>query len=128
MAHQSTFNCVHETCQQACDNDLPFGGKSVIILGDFRQTCPVVRGGSRSETIEASIKSSSLWSRFTHAQLTVPIRHASDLAYADFVDAVGNGAGPLIDVSYFNTVQNAHDLLDFTFPPDILSNPAACVN
>jgi hypothetical protein len=128
MAHQSTFNCIHETCQESCHNEHPFGGKSLILTGDFCQTCPVVRGGSRSETIEASIKSSSLWRLFHHLHLTVPIRQAADPAYAHFVDAIGDGAGPAIDLSSFRIVHNCIDLINIIYPPHILNDPSLCLN
>jgi hypothetical protein len=40
-----------------------FGGKTVVLGGDFRQVLPVVEGGSRLEldTIDASITNSYLW-------------------------------------------------------------------
>jgi hypothetical protein len=40
-----------------------FGGKTVVLGGDFRQVLPVVESGSRLEldTIDASITNSYLW-------------------------------------------------------------------
>ena len=44
------------------DNDmLPFGGKPVVLGGDFRQILPVVRSGSRAALVGASITNSRLW-------------------------------------------------------------------
>ncbi|RYQ91576.1 hypothetical protein Ahy_B09g097521 [Arachis hypogaea] len=40
---------------------LPFGGKVVILGGDFRQVLPVIPKGSRAEIVMASINSSVLW-------------------------------------------------------------------
>jgi hypothetical protein len=37
-------------------NELTFGGKIVILGGDFRQTLPIVPGGTRDEIIADSIK------------------------------------------------------------------------
>ena len=65
MANRAVLSCVDETCRRVMGNDRPFGGKTVILLGDFRQTGPVIRGGSRKEIVDASIKSSPLWSSFT---------------------------------------------------------------
>ncbi|XP_016195333.1 uncharacterized protein LOC107636328 [Arachis ipaensis] len=43
------------------NKDLPFGGKVVILGGDFRQVLPVIPKGSRVEIVMASINSSVLW-------------------------------------------------------------------
>ena len=40
---------------------LPFGGKPVILGGDFKQILPVVRKGSRAAVVGASITNSRLW-------------------------------------------------------------------
>jgi len=74
--------------------DVPFGGKVVILLGDFRQTCPVIQRGTRAQIVSASIHSSPLWTYFNVHQLTAPICNAEDIPYADMVDAIGDGSGP----------------------------------
>ncbi|PIO73234.1 hypothetical protein TELCIR_04797 [Teladorsagia circumcincta] len=43
----------------------PFGGKVVVLGGDFRQILPVVENGRREDIIEACVRNSSLWSLFT---------------------------------------------------------------
>ena len=128
MTSQMTFNCAHLTCQIATNSSLPFGGKSVILLGDFRQTCPIVRGGSRSETIESSIKQSFLWPYFSIHTLSTPIRHLSDPAFASFVDAVGDGLSPTVHLDNFKIVQCERDLIDFVFTSNILLDPCACTS
>lgn len=40
---------------------LPFGGKCLVLGGDFRQILPVIPGGTRSDIVFASINSSYLW-------------------------------------------------------------------
>ncbi|XP_061371987.1 uncharacterized protein LOC133314518 [Gastrolobium bilobum] len=67
---------VHRFCFEALDRtlrdvlrfsdtsclDMPFGGKIVVLGGDFRQILPVIPHGSRQETVNATINSSHLWS------------------------------------------------------------------
>ena len=36
-------------------SDLPFGGKTFVLGGDFRQVLPVVRKGSRAQIVGASL-------------------------------------------------------------------------
>jgi hypothetical protein len=41
--------------------DLPFGGKTIVFGGDFRQILPVVPKGGRADIVHAAINSSLLW-------------------------------------------------------------------
>ncbi|GJY13681.1 DNA helicase [Tanacetum coccineum] len=41
-----------------------FGGKSIILGGDFRQTLPVKKGASKMKIVAASFAESELWSHF----------------------------------------------------------------
>ena len=109
------------------ENDRPFGGKIVVVLGDFCQTCPVVRGGTRAQVIDASIKSSPLWDLFTIYRLTIPIRNAEDPDFADFIDAIGDGAGPQVALTLLEHVQSSDELLNFVYPDDILPDAQACL-
>ncbi|GBM01797.1 hypothetical protein AVEN_205462-1 [Araneus ventricosus] len=58
--------CIDSLLRDLMNNDKPFGGKIIIIGGDIRQTLPVVPRGTRADVIESCIKSSPLWSKFTH--------------------------------------------------------------
>jgi len=51
-----------------------FVNKVVICMGDFRQIAPVIKNGERQQIVNASIKSSSLWSKFTILHLTINMR------------------------------------------------------
>jgi ATP-dependent DNA helicase PIF1 len=48
---------------------LPFGGKTVVFGGDFRQVLPIVRKGSRAQIVAASLWSSYLWESMCHLKL-----------------------------------------------------------
>lgn len=127
MANRAVLECVEETCRRVMDNDVPFGGKVVILLGDFRQTCPVIQRGTRVQVVDASIKSSPLWQHFKIFHLLVPIRNAEDLLFATVVDAIGDGAGPSISLDMLDSIQLPVDLIDFVFPVQCLNEPVACV-
>ncbi|XP_015960600.1 uncharacterized protein LOC107484558 [Arachis duranensis] len=45
--------------------DLPFGGKVVVLGGDFRQILPVILRGSRQDIVHSTMNSSYLW-KFCH--------------------------------------------------------------
>jgi hypothetical protein len=42
-------------------NQIPFGGKLIILVGDFHQTGPVIQYGTKAQVIEASLRKSTLW-------------------------------------------------------------------
>ena len=127
MVNRAVLACIEEVCRTVMDNDQPFGGKIIVVLSDFRQTCPVIRGGTRSQVVDASIKSSHLWDLFTIYQLTIPICNAEDPEFADFVDTIGDGAGPEVPLTLLEHVESADDLLDFVYPHHILPDPQACL-
>ncbi|GJW95983.1 DNA helicase [Tanacetum coccineum] len=51
-----------------------FGGKTIVLGGDFRQTLPVKKGASKEELIAASIAESHLWPHFKVCTLKENIR------------------------------------------------------
>nr|XP_051201884.1 uncharacterized protein LOC127315434 [Lolium perenne] len=71
--------------------DLPFGGKTIVFGGDFRQVLPVVRKGSRAEIIDAALRSSYLWKGMHQLPLVTNMRAHSDKWFADYLLRVGNG-------------------------------------
>ncbi|KAJ4781736.1 hypothetical protein LUZ62_065993 [Rhynchospora pubera] len=81
-----------------------FGGVTVVLGGDFRQTLPVVPHGTRLETLSASITNSYLWPSCRLLRLTINMRlattnaHLSDRqAIADFASwllSIENGTAP----------------------------------
>jgi hypothetical protein len=56
----------------------PFGGKSVLLGGDFRQILPAIPGGTKEEIINASFSSSLLWSTFIFLTLNQNTRLSAD--------------------------------------------------
>ncbi|TFY73333.1 hypothetical protein EWM64_g10679 [Hericium alpestre] len=127
MANKAVLSCVDDTLRRVMGNNIPFGGKILLLLGDFRQTCPVVRKGTRRQTVDASIRSSGLWDLFTVRRLTIPIRNAEDPAFAAFVDAIGDGAGPEIDLAALSLCSSTNDVIDFVYPGTTIFDPIAAV-
>ena len=86
--------------------DKPFGGKSLVLCGDFRQTLPVVPGASRAGIVDHCINRSHLWPAFTQMQLTKNMRVLStgDESLQEFDDwllTVGNGDSDTLDIPDF---------------------------
>ena len=63
---------MHRHIMEALDRSLrdltgisaPFGGKILLLGGDFRQILPVIRHASRVQIVDASLKKSPLWKEF----------------------------------------------------------------
>ncbi|CAI0422146.1 unnamed protein product, partial [Linum tenue] len=79
----------------------PFGGKTVLLGGDFRQTLPIVADAGREESVDASLTRSYLWPLCTVLHLTQNMRVTSDAAnqrrifggqtFAEWTLSVGDG-------------------------------------
>jgi ATP-dependent DNA helicase PIF1 len=62
MMHRYCFEAVDRTLKDIMHEDgYPFGGKVVVLGGDFRQILPVIPKGTRYEIVRATINSSPLW-------------------------------------------------------------------
>ena len=69
-----------------------FGGKLIIIGGDFRQLLPVVRNSNKSETINASITSSPLLVQLQILRLSVNMRvNHDEQNFVRWLQALGEG-------------------------------------
>jgi len=123
-----------------------FENKVIVCMGDFRQIAPVVKGGERSDTVNASIKSSPLWKKFMVKTLTVHLRlqglrQQLELAnpeqiyelkmqewFARTLDAIGDGNHPMafnenyaegshsVPISGVRYLLNTNDSLAFIYP------------
>ena len=71
--------------------NIPFGGKIVVLGGDFRQTVITVSQKIQQEIIEYSLLCSPFWPFFTRLQLTENIRAREDPEFLKFLLALGNG-------------------------------------
>ncbi|GBO43226.1 hypothetical protein AVEN_256988-1 [Araneus ventricosus] len=52
----------------------PFGGKVILLGGDFRQVLPGILRGSRTLTVASSLKKHALWLKFHKLYLTKNMR------------------------------------------------------
>ncbi|CAN1845811.1 ATP-dependent DNA helicase pif1 [Linum perenne] len=98
MVHRLSFEAVDRTLCDLMNTPLsgpqysPFGGKTVLLGGDFRQTLSVVPKGSREDNINASLPRSYLWNFCTLLHLHVNMRIIfGGMQFSDWVLAIGNG-------------------------------------
>ncbi|XP_052621047.1 uncharacterized protein LOC111921783 [Lactuca sativa] len=80
MIHKHAFEALDRsmkdvfTCDLRTNSKLPFGGKTIVFGGDFRQILLVIPNGSRQEIVNASLCSSYIWSNCKVLTLTKNMR------------------------------------------------------
>ncbi|KAM0848721.1 hypothetical protein ACQ4PT_054208 [Festuca glaucescens] len=84
--------------------DVPFGGKVVVLGGDLRQILPVIEGGSRPQIIDAAITQSPLWKSVVPLTLSInmrlsmpnadPLQQESIAIFSKWVLDLGDGKLP----------------------------------
>ncbi|XP_010687521.1 uncharacterized protein LOC104901629 [Beta vulgaris subsp. vulgaris] len=111
MARKENVESLDMLLRDLCDATLPFGGKIIVLGGDFRQVLPVVPGKSQREAVNASLVSSVLWPKLIKFRLTENIRAREDPTFSSFLLSLGNGE--------LQTEENGFVLL----PSEIVTNP-----
>jgi hypothetical protein len=100
----------------------PFGGKTIVLAGDWRQMLPVVPRGSRGAVVSCTVKRSKLWYHFTRLELRINMRvalrrkqghNADELdRYAKWLLEIGDGcAGEIVPIPL--TMQAPMDDMDY---------------
>ncbi|RCN31570.1 hypothetical protein ANCCAN_22640 [Ancylostoma caninum] len=92
MVPKFSLEAVDLLLQDLMCNALSFGGKTIVIGGDFRQVLPIIERGRESDMVDACVKNSRLWSEFHKHSLVINVRAASSGAswYGLFM-GIGNG-------------------------------------
>ena len=74
MMHKNCLEAVDRIMKDVCQNVQQFGGKSVVLSGDFRPILPVIPGGSNSQFLTSCLKISKLYSSVETATLSENMR------------------------------------------------------
>ncbi|XP_019195884.1 PREDICTED: uncharacterized protein LOC109189728 [Ipomoea nil] len=106
MMHKHCFEALDRTMMDLlhfvdpCSEMKTFGGKTVVLGGDFRQILPVVPKGTRQDIVSSAINSSCLWDSCKVLRLTQNLRLSSVpnggnrqalQEFADWIANVGDG-------------------------------------
>ncbi|XP_036143523.1 uncharacterized protein LOC118645856 [Monomorium pharaonis] len=92
MAPRYALDIMDRTLRDIMNNDLPFGGKIVILGGDFRQLLSIKVRGTQSEIINLSIKFSNIWKYFKKFSLIQNMRVSlNEIEFAKFLIKMGDG-------------------------------------
>ncbi|XP_012858113.1 PREDICTED: ATP-dependent DNA helicase PIF1-like [Erythranthe guttata] len=141
MMHIYCFEALDKTMKSILDSYMPFGGKVVVLGGDFRQILSVVLKASRQDIVHATINSSPLWRQCKVMKLNKNMRLESSFfsanadeirEFADWILRIGNGdAGEINDgnatieipddMLIRNSADPFLDLIEFVYP-DLVTN------
>ncbi|KAL3638423.1 hypothetical protein CASFOL_017794 [Castilleja foliolosa] len=151
MNDRRCFECLDRTLRDIIGDSIhPFGGKSVLLGGDFRQTLPVKIKCSRSKIIDATLPRSYLWRHFRIFQLYANMRlrsHSDGTAneetaseFATWLLRIGDGLVGEPDTNNPHTVRRIRIpsqylidttdnrlecLINFIYDPPTLNSPSA---
>ena len=104
MAHRYHIEALDRTLRDIMASDLPFGGKTVVLAGDFRQVLPVVRHANQAGIADACLRRSPLWRHFRVFRLQENMRarlaqdddHRAELEeFCSWLLRLGNGQLPM---------------------------------
>jgi hypothetical protein len=88
MVHADVANTVERTLRDIMQDQRPFGGKSIVWMGDFKQLLPVVRyGKGQNHTVQQC----AWWRSAIKLKFSKNWRAAQNAAYTSFLEDVGNG-------------------------------------
>ncbi|XP_073307172.1 uncharacterized protein [Primulina huaijiensis] len=127
MARRSTIEKFNEMLQDIMDSKLLFGGKLVVLGGDFRQTLPVILKSTKDDIIDSSIVMSPLWNQLTKIKLEINMRALFDSNFSSWLLKIGNGTEATnkeneitiparINIPFTDDITSLNVLIDMVFP------------
>lgn len=81
MANRFTFEHVNETFQDIMENELKFGGKTIVFIGDFWKVLPVIKQRIMGDQIAESFSKSTFQHHVKTLLLEHNIRSAQDIEF-----------------------------------------------
>lgn len=142
MTHKHCFEALDRSLRDILrfsnngNMDIPFGGKVVVLGGDFRQILPVIPKGTRQQVVHATINSSYLWDccevltltknmRLFHGSLGADVEEIAD--FSKWVLGIGDGSiGDIKDLDIIveipddllikDSVDPVQTIVDATYP------------
>ena len=112
----------------------PFGSTLILLVGDFRQTLPIIPRSTLADEMNACLKNSNLWAHVKTLNLTTNMRvrlqnDDSGQTFSDQLLVIGNGKLPVDSISgriqlpadIFNLVTSKNELIEKVVP-NILNN------
>ncbi|XP_026383485.1 uncharacterized protein LOC113278984 [Papaver somniferum] len=126
MANRYAFEALDTTLRDFTKVDLPFGGKILLLGGDFRQVLHVVEHGTRAQTISACLINAKFGKDVKVIRSIENMRSRLDPSFLEFLLRIGDGTEPyVVDdmvklpddiVMKWEGEQSVEKLIDEVFP------------
>ncbi|XP_022846323.1 uncharacterized protein LOC111369069 [Olea europaea var. sylvestris] len=94
MVNRCAVETVDRMFRDITDCNFLFGGKVVVLRGDFRQILPVVPKGKKEDIMKASLVFSNLWLLYLHLPLVENMRVNLDPTFYDYLLRIGDETKP----------------------------------
>nr|XP_047141267.1 uncharacterized protein LOC101235929 [Hydra vulgaris] len=96
MIPKHALSAIDKLLQEICNNNFPFGGKVILMGGDFRQILPVVKRGRPAEVVEPCLKCSEHWQYVQRFSLTENMRvQIGEEEFSQWLLKLGSGTLPV---------------------------------
>ena len=121
MIHQDVADTVSRTLQDVMQSELPFGGKTVLFTGDFKQLLPVVRMGQGQHH---TLHRCQWWPTVRRFVFRHNFRAHQDAAFAAMLETVGLGLTPVVAVPPVCMAGGIPELVRRVFGDDLYNSDA----
>jgi len=120
MVSPEIGDMIDRSLRELMGNNMPFGGKCIVFLGDFKQLLPVVPGRKGVTTIK-----NALWWQYCQIiRFTINFRAIRNPAFCAFLEDVGNGRMHSVQVPSSSKACDATQLIEKVYGSDLLSASA----
>ena len=119
MVHNAVADCVDCSFQDLHSNSLPFGGKVMIFVGDFKQLPPVVKKGKGEF---ATLRKCWWWPEAQMFQFTKNFRALDNQLFINELERVGNGDVDDVYIPAHSRCESEDDIIERVFTCGILDS------
>ena len=74
MGHKHVYEAIDRSVRELTEIDSPFGNKTIVFSGDWRQCLPIIKRGGEGQIVDACLKYSYLWKCVKVHKLTENMR------------------------------------------------------
>jgi hypothetical protein len=112
MVHMHVVDTVERTLRDICCDPRPFGGKTVLFTGDFKQLLPVVRHGRGSDW---TMQRCAWWRQVQKLHFSINWRAIRFPEYSAFLEQVGRGQLASVPVPAERIVSSYDEMIEAVY-------------
>ncbi|XP_026416586.1 uncharacterized protein LOC113312026 [Papaver somniferum] len=91
MANRYAFEALDRTLRDVTKVELPFGGKILVLGGDFRQLLPIIERGTRAQAVSTCLTNAKFWKHVNVIHLKENMHSRLDPGFSEFFLRIGDG-------------------------------------